>query len=150
MIEQGDESLVPRLEAIRATASRSIRQAIKPLMDLLKNRAKLASPNSDVRRSAAADLGSAGNTLAIPWLDAAASNEPNKWVRYAMEESAALLKLASGDPSIQAAAAEKLGELYSQNGVPALKQLIEASAGAEATESQKIGGEGGQCRHQAH
>ena len=66
------------------------------------------------------------------------SNEPNKWVRYAMEESAALLKLASGDPSIQAAAAEKLGELYSQNGVPAMKQLVEASAGAEATESQKM------------
>jgi urea transport system permease protein len=137
LIEEGDDSLVPRLEGIRANASRSIRQAIKPLIDLLKNRGKLASPNSDVRRSAAADLGSAGNPSAIPWLDAAAANEPNKWVRYAMEESAALLKLASGDPSIQAAAAEKLGELYSQNGVPALKRLVEAGAGAEATESQK-------------
>ena len=137
LIEEGDDSLVTRLEGIRANASRSIRQAIKPLMDLLKNRGKLTSPNSDVRRSAAADLGSAGNPAAIPWLDAAAVNEPNKWVRYAMEESAALLKLASGDPSIQAAAAEKLGELYSQNGVPALKRLVEAGAGSEATESQK-------------
>ena len=122
LIDQGDESLVPRLEALRATASRSIRQAIKPLMDLLKNRSKLASPNSDIRRSAAADWGSAGNTWAIPWLDAAASKEPNKWVRYAMEESAALLKLASGDPSIHTAAVEKLGELYSQNAVPSMKQ----------------------------
>jgi urea transport system permease protein len=113
LIEQGDDSLVPRLEQIRTNASRNIRQAIKPLMDLLKNRAKLASPNSDVRRSAATDLGSAGNPSAIPWLDAAAVNEPNKWVRYTMEESAALLKLASGDPSIKAAAAEKLGELRS-------------------------------------
>ena len=37
LIEQGDVSLVPRLEEIRANADRSIRQAIKPLMDLLKN-----------------------------------------------------------------------------------------------------------------
>ena len=49
LIEQGDASLVPRLEEIRATADRSIRQAIKPLMDLLKNRAKLTSPSTDVR-----------------------------------------------------------------------------------------------------
>ncbi len=137
LIEQGDVSLVPRLEEIRANADRSIRQAIKPLMDLLKNRAKLASPNSDVRRSAATDLGSSGNPSVIPWLEAARANEPNKWVRYTMEESAALLKLASDDPSIKAAAADKLGELRSQNGVPALKQLVAAGDGAEATESQK-------------
>lgn len=137
LIDQGDVSLVPRLEAIRANADRSIRQAIKPLMDLLKNRAKLASPDSDVRRSAATDLGSSGNPSAIPWLDAAMVNEPNKWVRYTMEESSALLKLASDDTSIKTAAAEKLGELRSGNAVPALKALVEAGAGAEATESQK-------------
>ncbi len=138
LIEQGDDSLIPRLEQIRTNASRSIRQAIKPLMDLLKNRGKLASPSTDVRRSAATDLGSAGNPSAIPWLDAAAANEPNKWVRYTMEESAALLKLALDNASIKAAAAEKLGELRSQNGVPVLKQLVSAGAGAEATESQKM------------
>jgi urea transport system permease protein len=138
LIDQGDVSLVPRLEAIRANADRSIRQAIKPLMDLLKNRAKLASPDSDVRRSAATDLGSSGNPSAIPWLDAAKVNEPNKWVRYTMEESSALLKLASDDTSIKTAAAEKLGELRSGNAVPALKALVEAGAGTEATEQQKV------------
>lgn len=137
LIDQGDVSLVPRLEAIRANADRSIRQVIKPLMDLLKNRAKLASPDSDVRRSAATDLGSSGNPSAIPWLDAAMVNEPNKWVRYTMEESSALLKLASDDTSIKIAAAEKLGELRSGNAVPALKALVEAGTGTEATESQK-------------
>ena len=71
LIEQGDASLVPRLEEIRATADRSIRQALKPLMDLLKNRAKLSSPSTDVRRSAATDLGSSGNPSVIPWLEAA-------------------------------------------------------------------------------
>src|SRR6185369_153580 len=87
LIDQGDDSLVPRLQAIRANADRSIRQALKPLMDALRNRANLASPSTDVRRSAATDLGSAGRIWAIPWLDAAAANEPNKWVRYTMEES---------------------------------------------------------------
>ena len=137
LIEQGDVSLVPRLDEIRANADRSVRQPIKQLMDFFKNRAKLTSPNTDVRRSAATDLGTSGKPSAIPWLEAAAANEPNRWVRYTMEESAALLKLASDDPSIKAAAADTLGELRSQNGVPALKQLVEAAAGAEATEPQK-------------
>ena len=56
LIEQGDASLVPRLEEIRANADRSIRQAIKPLMDLLKNRANLAS-----RRHGRAPLGGDGS-----------------------------------------------------------------------------------------
>ena len=137
LIEQGDVSLLTRLEEIRANADRRIRQAIKPLIDLLNNRAKLASPSSDVRRSAATDLGTSGKPAAIPWLEAAAVNESNKWVRYTMEESAALLKLVSEDPSIKAAAADKLGELLSENGVPALKTLVAAGEGAEATESQK-------------
>jgi urea transport system permease protein len=137
LIEQGDVSLLTRLEEIRANADRRIRQAIKPLIDLLNNRAKLASPSSDVRRSAATDLGTSGKPAAIPWLEAAAVNESNKWVRYTMEESAALLKLVSEDPSIKAAAADKLGELLSENGVPALKALVAAGEGAEATESQK-------------
>ena len=137
LIEQGDVSLVPRLDEIRANADRSVRQPIKQLIDLFKNRAKLTSPNTDVRRSAATDLGTSGKPSAIPWLDAAAANEPNRWVRYTMEESAALLKLASDDPSIKAAAADTLGNLRSQNGVPVLKQLVEAGAAAEATEPQK-------------
>ncbi|MEP6890357.1 MAG: urea ABC transporter permease subunit UrtB [Nitrospirota bacterium] len=137
LIEQGDVSLVPRLEEIRANADRSTRQVIKPIIDLLKNRAKLASPKSDERRSAATDLGTSGKSVAIPWLEAAAATEPNKWVRYTMEESASVLKLASDDPSVKATAVNKLGELRSENGVPALKALVEAGAGPEATEPQK-------------
>ena len=86
-------SAIPRLEDIRATADRPIRLAIKPVMDLLKNRAKLESPEADVRRSAATDLGMLGRPVAIPWLEQAAAKETNKWVRYTMQESASLLKL---------------------------------------------------------
>lgn len=137
LLEQGDVSLVPRLDEIRANADRSIRQAIKPVMDLLKNRANLSSDDADVRRSAATDLGSAGRPVAISWLSQAAAKESNKWVRYTMEESAALLSLASDDSSIKIAAAEKLGELCSQNGAPSLKELMTAGNAAEATEQQK-------------
>lgn len=137
LIEQGDVGLVPRLDELRANADRTIRQAIKPVMDLLKNRANLSSEDPDVRRSAATDLGTMGRPVAIAWLEQAATKEPNKWVRYTMEESAALLKLASDDPAITAVAADKLGELRSQNGVPALKELVTTGATAEATEQQK-------------
>jgi urea transport system permease protein len=138
LIEQGDASLLPRLGEIRATADRSIRMAIKPLMDLLKNRANLTSSSTDVRRSAATDLGTSGKPMAIPWLEVAAASEPNKWVRYTMEESAALLKLTSEDPSIKAAAVDTLGDLRSQNGVPGLERLVAAGDAAEATDSEKM------------
>ncbi len=137
LIEQGDESLLPRLDAIRADADRSLRLAIKPVMDLLKNRAKLASPDPDERRSAATDLGTLGWLAAIPWLEQAASREPNRWVRYTMEESAYLLKLAADDPAVKMAAAIKLGELRSQNALPALKELAQAAADPHATDQQK-------------
>ncbi|HKE61161.1 MAG TPA: urea ABC transporter permease subunit UrtB, partial [Nitrospira sp.] len=135
--ELGDNSLIPRLDEIRASADRSIRQAIKPVMDLLKNRAKLESPEADVRRSAATDLGTSGKPVAIPWLDQAAAKESNKWVRYTMEESAALLKLAGNDQAAKRTAIEKLGDLASQNAVPALRELVTAGTAAEATETQQ-------------
>ncbi len=137
IIEQGDSSLISRLDDIRANADRSIRQAIKPVMDLLKNRAKLESPDADVRRSAATDLGTSGKVVGIPWLEQAAAKESNKWVRYTMEESAALLKLAVDDQAVKLAAVETLGSLASQNAVPALHELVTAGAAAEATDAQR-------------
>ncbi|MBK9308147.1 MAG: hypothetical protein IPM58_13960 [Nitrospira sp.] len=56
LIEQGDASLLPRLDEIREVGSRAVRIAMKPVVDLLKNRANLASASPDTRRSAAADL----------------------------------------------------------------------------------------------
>ena len=137
VVEQGDSSLIPRLDEIRANADRTIRQAIKPVMDLLKNRAKLESPEADVRRSAATDLGTSGKSVAIPWLDQAAAKEPNRWVRYTMEESSALLKLAGDDLTVRHAAIEKLGDLSSQNAVPALQEFVTAGTATEATEVQQ-------------
>lgn len=137
LIEQGDVSLLPRLDAIRAEADRSVRQAIKPVIDLLKNRANLASESRDARRSAAADLGTMGRPVAIRWLEQAAARESDRWVRYTMEESAQLLKLGAEDPALRMAAAQKLGDLQSQNGLPLLKELAQAGGAPEATEPQR-------------
>jgi urea transport system permease protein len=137
VIEQGDSTLLPRLEDIRASAERPIRQAMKPVMDLLRNRGKLESADPDARRSAAADLGTLARPVAIAWLEQAAANEPKKWVRYTMQESAALLKLASDDEAAKFVAVDTLGNLASQNAVPALREIITAGEEAGASESQQ-------------
>ena len=137
LIEQGDVSLLPKLDEIRAEADRSVRQAIKPVVDLLKNRANLTSDHADTRRSAAADLGTMGRPEAIAWLEQAAAKESHRWVRYSMEESAQLLKLNVGDEPQKIAAAQKLGELQSQNALSLLKELMQAGADAAATDQQK-------------
>ena len=138
LIERGDASLLPRLEELRTNADRSVRLAIKPVIDLLKNNAHLTSEDANTRRSAATDLGMLGKPVAIPWLEQAAVREPNRWVRYTMEEAAQLLKLGSEDPSTKIAAATKLGELRSQNALPALKELLSgSSAASEQGDQQK-------------
>lgn len=137
LIEQGDATFLPRLDELRANADRSLRMAIKPVADLWRNRANLADPEADTRRSAATDLGASGRPLAISWLEAAAAKESHRWVHYAMEESAQLLRLASDDPAVKVEAAVKLGELRSQNAVPALKELVQAANEPIATDRQK-------------
>lgn len=137
LIERGDASLLPRLDEIRADADRATRQALKPVIDLLKNHANLTSEQSDTRRSAAADLVGTGRPEAIAWLETAAATEPVWWVKYTMEESAQLLRLRSPEPAVRLTAVQKLGELRSQNGLSALKELAEAGSASEASEEQR-------------
>jgi urea transport system permease protein len=137
LIQQGDARLIPRLDELREVGSRAVRIAIKPVVDLLKNRANLASDSPDVRRSAAADLGMGGRAEAIPDLKQAAAKEEVWWVRYTMEESQHFLALTAEDPAVQLDAVQQLGELRSANSVPALKALIEAGKAAEATDQHK-------------
>ena len=125
LVDTGDDSTLKQLEAFTAGADRAMRVAIKPVKDLLKNKLNLANESDEVRRLAAADLGASGHVLGLPWLDAAAAKEPKRWVRYAMEASAALLLLMHGDRKAQARAAASLGDLRSQNGLPALKDLVQ-------------------------
>ena len=49
LIEQGDVSLLPRVEELRANGDRSLRMALKPVADAWRNRAGLASAEADQR-----------------------------------------------------------------------------------------------------
>ena len=132
IVDSGDALLLALLDEALAEADRATRVAVKPAKDLLKNKLNLASETEDVRRSAASDLGTSGQFSAVPWLEQAAVKEPNRWVRYAMEESAALLQLTAGDGTLKARAATTLGELRSQNGLPALKEFVQQAASDQA------------------
>ena len=107
---------------------------------MIRNRAKLSSPDPDVRRSAAGDLGSSGKVVALPWLEQALSAETRRWVRYTIEESIHLLRLTSELPATKAASATALGELRSQNAIPSLKELVQLAGETEATEQQRTAG----------
>ena len=127
LIAQGDAGVLPRLEEMRLNGDRSLRLAIKSVIDLLKNKEKLRSRRPEERRSAAADLATIGKPVALTWLEAALASEPDRWARYTIEESISLIKLAGSDPAVKAAAAAKLGDLRSQNAVPLLKELAGSS-----------------------
>ena len=137
LMEEGHESLLPALEEIRAGGDRALRQTIKPIVDMVRNRGKLNSPDPDVRRSAANDLGSSGRLVAVPWLEGALNGETHRWVRYTMEESVHLLRLLSDDHAAKGAAATALGKLRSQNAIPSLKELVQSANEPAATEEQK-------------
>lgn len=137
LIAEGDAGLLPRLDEIREGGDRAVRVALKPVVDLLKNRANLQSASPDTRRSAAADLALAGRVEAIAALRHAAAQEAVWWVRYSMDEAASMLELRAEDPTVQVAAVTKLGDLRSQNSVTLLEELIAAGQGAEATDHQR-------------
>lgn len=137
LIEQGDASLLPKLDAIRADADRAVRIALKPVIDLLKNRANLTSDQPDTRRSAAADLVGTGRPEAVIRLQEAAAKESVWWVKYTMEESAQLIQLRADEHAVRLGAVTKLGELRSQNGLSALKEMVDAGAQSGATDEQR-------------
>jgi urea transport system permease protein len=136
LIETADESVLPLLDQMRAEGDRSLRLVIKPIADMIRNRVRLRDSDADIRRSAANDLGSSGRLEAIPWLEQAAARETHRWVRYTIQESLALLKLASEDPALKISAASALGELRSQNAVPALKELAQSAGEPGASQDQ--------------
>ncbi len=144
----GDPNLIPRLEEMRENANRRLRRAIKPVLDLLRNRASLSSADPEQRRTAAIDLGNLGRPVSVPWLEAALENESDResdrgsdrWVRYAIEEAIGLINLEASDTDTRVAAAVRLGELRSPNALPALQELERRSVEAiddQSTEEQR-------------
>jgi urea transport system permease protein len=124
---------VPVADLIEVSADRRLRLAIKPFLDADETRSQFADPNPNVRRGAAVKLGNQADAGAAPILETALAKERDAWVRHALAEALALIRLANGDAAARTAAATTLGSLHSLSAVPALRGLA-ADAAASAGE----------------
>jgi urea transport system permease protein len=88
------------------------------------DRIKLHNPSPEVRRSAATKIGNGGDLSAILPLTRALAQESDRWARHAIEEAIEQLQLSDPDPKIRIAAAERLGKIHSQEGLPKLRALL--------------------------
>jgi urea transport system permease protein len=143
-VSEGDKTLVPLFSAYgrepltgpegkpllvelstleEVAAGRSLRLTLRPLIDAFAGHSQLGDPDANVRKAAATKMGNAGDAGALPDLAEALSREHDPWVRHAIEEAVALIKLASGDEGTRAAAAARLGALRSVNALDRLRDL---------------------------
>ncbi len=122
---------VPLADLTEVGADRALRLVIKPFLDADETRVQLRNPDPAVRQGAAVKLGNQADAGAVPVVEEALRKEPDRWVRQALAEALAMIRLAHGDGSARAAAATALGNLHAQNALPALRRLAaDTSAGA--------------------
>ena len=143
-INDGDKTLVPLFSAYgrepitgadgkpvvadlttleEVSTGRSLRIAIRPLIDAFSGQNDLVSPDSATRRAAATKMGYTGDASTIQVLEAALPKESDRWVRFALQEAAALIRLRIGTDAERVSAAEALGRLRSANAMEPLYQL---------------------------
>jgi urea transport system permease protein len=143
-VNEGDKTLVPLFTAYgrlpiagpdgkplladlaglaEVSTGRSLRIAIRPLLDAFSGQSDLVSPDPATRRAAATKMGHTGDASALPLLEEALPKESDRWVRFALQEGAALIRLRTGDPAERVIAAETLGRLRSANAMEPLSQL---------------------------
>jgi len=123
---------VPLSELKEVPADRRLRLVIKPFVDADETKGQLADPDPGVRRGAAVKLGNQAAAGAAPVVEDALTKEGDRWVRHALAEALALIRLANGDGAQRAAAAQALGELHSESALPALQRLAADTAAAPA------------------
>ncbi len=150
-VTEGDKTLVPMFSAYgrepltgpegtpllvelsaleEVAAGRSLRLALRPLIDAFSGQTQLADPDPAARRGAATKMGNSGDAGALPVLTEALSRERDRWVRHAIEEAMALIGLRQDDPAARALAATRLGELRSVNALDRLRELTADGAAA--------------------
>jgi urea transport system permease protein len=148
-VSEGDKTLVPIFSAYgrepivgpagkpllvelskleEVSTGRSLRLAIRPLIDAFSGQSQLTDADWTVRSSAATKMGNAGDPGALPALTEALAKEQDRWVRYSIDEAIALIHLKSGPPAERVIAATRLGALGSSD---ALDRLREVADGAD-------------------
>jgi urea transport system permease protein len=105
------------------SAGRSLRLALRPLIDAFSGQNDLTNPDQATRRGAATKMGNTGDASALPVLEGALAKELDRWVRYSIEEAMNLIRLRTGSEAERVTAAERLGSLRSVNGLERLNEL---------------------------
>jgi urea transport system permease protein len=127
----GKPLLVDLTTLEEVSAGRSLRLAIRPLIDAFSGHAQLADPDWTVRKAAATKMGNSGDAGAIASLTEALAKEKDRWVRYALEQAIAQIQLKTGSDPVRAAAATRLGALASEDSLDRLREVAaDASAAA--------------------
>ena len=125
--------VVPIAVLEEVSADRRLRLVIKPFLDADETRRQLANADAAVRRSAAVKLGNEAAAASAAVVAAALDGEHDRWVRHALSEALALIRLAHGDAGARTEAADALGALHSSSALPALRQMaVEVTAPPEA------------------
>jgi urea transport system permease protein len=119
----GKPLLVELSDLLEVATGRRLRIAIRPLIDAFSGQSDLVSPDPATRRAAATKIGHTGDAASRVLLQEALAKESDRWVRFALEEGAALIRLRTGDPADRVIAAETLGGLRSANAMEPLSQL---------------------------
>ena len=148
-VSEGDKTLVPLFTAYgrepivgpdgkpllielstlqEVSAGRSLRLALRPLIDAFSGQSDLTNPDPATRRGAATKMGNTGDASALPVLEGALAKELDRWVRYSIDEAINLIRLRTGSEAERVASAERLGSLRSVN---ALERLNELAADAQ-------------------
>jgi urea transport system permease protein len=136
--DRGSLGTVPLAELKEVPADRRLRLVIKPFLDADETRTQLADPDPAVRRGAAVKLGNQAEAGAAPVVEAALEREADRWVRHALTEARALIRLAHGDGAQRVAAAQALGEIHSGSGLAVL-QRVAADTSASPAEREAAG-----------
>ena len=125
--------VVPIAILEEVSADRRLRLVIKPFLDADETQRQLANADAAVRRSAAVKLGNEAAAASAAVVAAALDGEHDRWVRHALSEALALIRLAHGDAGARTEAADALGALHSSSALPALRQMaVEVTAPPEA------------------
>jgi urea transport system permease protein len=123
----GKPLLVELSNLEEVSAGRSLRLAIRPLIDAFSGHSQLSDADWTVRRSAATKMGNAGDPGALPALTEALAKEQDRWVRYAIDEAIALIHLKSGSPAERVISATRLGALGSGDALDRLREIADGA-----------------------
>jgi urea transport system permease protein len=126
--ERAARGRAPLASLKEVAADRRLRVAIKPFLDADETKLQLADADPAVRRGAAIKLGNQADARSASVVEAALARESDRWVRHALAEALALIRLGGPDESRRVEAARALGELHSATALPALRALARDAA----------------------